>query len=116
MNETVVTSTKTTSSEETSYFVSYKTANFILLILESFLGLRFLLKATGANPGAGFVQFVYAVSEGLMLPFRFMFPQTSAGGSVIEWSIPVAMIVYALLFNGIVYIIDIMRTADTGNA
>lgn len=103
------------TEEQKNYYVGYKVANLLLLIVESLLGLRFLLKLTAANPGAGFVQFIYGISEAFIVPFRFMFPRTSAGDSVMEWSVLIAMVVYALVFNGIAYVIDIMRTADTGH-
>jgi hypothetical protein len=110
--ETVVTSPRV-ARDEKPYFMSYKTVNYILGIIEALLFLRFIFKLTGANPAAGIVRMIYDFSEILMLPFRFIFPTASAGAIRLEWSVLVAMAFYVLLVYGIMGLIDLFRTADT---
>jgi len=56
-----------------------------------------LLKLLGANPQAGFAQFIYGITAVFLAPFAALFPSPSASGSVLELSSLVAMLVYALL-------------------
>lgn len=75
---------------------------YILGVIEVVLGLRFVLRMLGANTAAGFVQFVYGLAGVLIAPFTAMFRSTVAGSSRLEWSVLVAMVVYALIAWGIV--------------
>ncbi len=69
----------------------------VLGLVEGLLVIRFLLRLLGANPGAGFAQFIYGVTALPMAPFVALFPSPSYQGSVLEITSIVAMIVYALL-------------------
>jgi hypothetical protein len=71
-------------------------------ILEALIGIRILLKLLGANPQAGFAQFIYGITAVFLAPFLALFSAPSADGSVLEISSLVAMLVYALLAWGIV--------------
>lgn len=79
---------------------SIKFAQFIWLIfgiIEGTIGLRFLLKLIGANPGSAFVTFIYAITEPLLWPFRAIVGEPQAGQFVLEVSTLIAIAVYALL-------------------
>jgi hypothetical protein len=56
-----------------------------------------VLKALGANPSAGFAQFIYGITGPLVAPFFGLFGNPSSQGSVLELNSIVALIVYALL-------------------
>jgi YGGT family len=74
--------------------------NFIYLlfgILEGLLGIRFVLGLFGANPAAGFAQFVYGVTGPFIAPFAGLFGQPRFEGSVFEFNSLVAILVYALI-------------------
>jgi len=72
--------------------------NIFVSIIEGFLGMRFILKLFGANPRAGFVDWVYDTSEPLLEPFRGMFPSPVVdGGFVFEFSTLFAMMIYAII-------------------
>jgi hypothetical protein len=58
---------------------------------------RFVLKALGANPSAGFAQFIYGITAPLVAPFYGLFGNPAAQGAVLELHSVVALIVYALL-------------------
>ena len=62
------------------------------------LGIRFLLRASGANLGSGFGGFVEGLSWIFAWPFAGLFPDASAGPGVIEFSTLVAIPVYLLVF------------------
>lgn len=71
--------------------------NFFTVVVESILGLRFLLKLFGANAGNGFVSWVYEMSDVLLDPFRGIFPaKVFENQYVFEFSTLFAMLMYAI--------------------
>ncbi len=66
-------------------------------ILEGLLGIRFVLELLGANPAAGFAQFIYTITNPFLAPFVGLFGTARSGGSVFDVSILVAILVYALI-------------------
>lgn len=71
--------------------------NFFTAVVESILGLRFLLKLFGANAGNGFVNWVYEMSDVLLDPFRGIFPaKVFENQYVFEFSTLFAMLMYAI--------------------
>ncbi len=76
---------------------------FYLIAVEIILFLGFFLLLFGANPSAGFTQWVYRNLDRVMAPFRGIFTPiqlgTTAGNveSVFETSVLFAMIIYGIL-------------------
>lgn len=72
---------------------------------------RFVLKIAGANPGNGFVDFVYSISGALSAPFDTAFGVSGVNAgevnSVFEPSILVAIAVYGLIAWGITRLLTI---------
>lgn len=67
---------------------------FVVIILT----MSFFLLLFNANPDVEFVAWVYRSSDRAMEPFRGIFPTETAGnGSVIDFSILFAMIVYGII-------------------
>jgi hypothetical protein len=66
-------------------------------LIEGLLAIRLILKALGANPSAGFSQFVYGITAPLVQPFVGLFSNPQYENSVLELSAIVALIVYALV-------------------
>jgi YggT family protein len=66
-------------------------------LVEGLIVIRLILKALGANPSAGFSQFIYGITAPLIAPFVGLFNNPSYQNSVLELSAIVALIVYALL-------------------
>jgi hypothetical protein len=66
-------------------------------LIEGLIAIRFVLKALGANPSAGFAEFIYGITGVLVAPFMGLFGNPQAQGSVLELNSIVALIVYALL-------------------
>jgi len=67
-------------------------------LIEVLLAIRFVLKALGANPEAGFAQLIYGVTGPLVAPFSGLFgtPQ-AAGGATLEVHTLIALVMYALV-------------------
>src|SRR5437879_3767137 len=70
---------------------------WIFGLIEGLIAIRFVLKALGANPSAGFAQFIYGITGPLVAPFVGLFGNPSSQSSVLELTSIVALIVYALL-------------------
>ena len=70
---------------------------WIFGLIEGLIAIRFVLKALGANPQAGFAEFIYGLTAPLVAPFVGLFGSPQAQGSVLEMHSLVALIVYALL-------------------
>lgn len=67
-------------------------------VIEALIAIRFVLRALGANPAAGFAQFIYGITNPLVAPFVGLFgTPTAANGSALEPHSIVALLVYALL-------------------
>ena len=66
-------------------------------ILEGLLGIRFVLGLLGANPAAGFAQFIYSITRPVPRPVRGAVRQPRFEGSVFDVSVLVAILVYALI-------------------
>ena len=81
---------------------------FVFGAIEVFLALRFVLTLLGANAEAGFVQFIYSVSDVFMAPFNAIFSTGSVSGATLEWSVLVAIAVYALIAWGLVALIGVV--------
>ncbi|MDQ2943274.1 MAG: YggT family protein [Candidatus Dormibacteraeota bacterium] len=69
-------------------------------LIEGLLAIRLVLKLLGANPQAGFTSFIYGLTDFFMAPFRNLLPTVGTGSSssaVLETSVVIAIIVYALI-------------------
>jgi uncharacterized protein YggT (Ycf19 family) len=70
---------------------------WIFALIEGLIAIRLVLRALGANPSAGFAQFIYGVTGPLVAPFINLFGNPTYQNSVLELSSIVALIVYALV-------------------
>ena len=89
---------------------------YIIGLIETLLLFRFLLRLFGANPNAGFTDFIYTVSLPFYAPFYRVFPSARIEGSVFEWTTLLAMLVYWLIGWGIVKLFVMSRTVSTPEA
>jgi hypothetical protein len=69
----------------------------VFSIIEGLIAIRFVLEVLAANPAAGFAAFIYGITAPFMAPFVGLFGEPHFGGSVVEWSALVAIIVYGLV-------------------
>jgi len=77
-------------------------------LLQTLLIFRFVLKLTGANPEAGFTNFIYTATRPFVAPFLTVFPISTVDGSVFEWTTLLAMLVYLLIAIALVQFILII--------
>lgn len=89
---------------------------YLLGVLEVLLAFRFVLKLLGANPAAGFTDFIYTVTQPFAAPFLSVFRVARVQGSVFEWTTLLAMLVYWLVAWAIVKLFVISRPVSTPEA
>ena len=89
---------------------------YLLGLLEILLTFRFILKLLGANPEAGFTNFVYGVTYIFTAPFLTVFRMTKVSGSIFEWTTLLAMLVYWIIAFGIVKLFLMGKTVSTPEA
>lgn len=72
---------------------------FFVGLLEILLGLRLLLRISGANPDNTFAQVIYNLSDPFVAPFSTLFisPVSDQGGNIFDVNVLIAIVVYALL-------------------
>ena len=75
---------------------------YLLSLLEVLLAFRFVFKFMGANPTAGFTNFIYTTTWPFIAPFLTVFPKNTVQGSVFEWATLLAMLVYWMIALAIV--------------
>lgn len=89
---------------------------YILGVIETLLAFRFILKVMGANPNAGFTDFIYTITLPFVGPFLAVFNRSTLEGSVFEWTTILAMLVYWILAEAIIRLFLMNRTVSTGEA
>jgi hypothetical protein len=80
----------------------------LLGLLEAAIALRVIFKLVGVNEANSFAKLLYGVTGFFLAPFASLAKAPAAGGSVLEVSSIIAMIVYLLIFwalERIVYVI-----------
>ncbi len=96
-------------------FVARNMVYYILGVLELLLAFRFIFKLLGANPGSGFVSFIYSLSGVFLSPFQGIFRSVVTKGiearAVFEPATLIAMAVYALAAYGIAKLMEIKKTS-----
>ena len=89
---------------------------YVLGLLEALLAFRLALKLFGANPGAGFTDFIYSVSYVFVAPFLSVFRVTQVAGATFEWTTLLAMFVYWLVAYAIIRLFLMGKTVSTPEA
>jgi len=105
-----------TSSTTRPIFRSTQVVWYILGVIEVLFLFRFVLKMMGANPNAGFTQFIYGVTYPFVQPFIAVFSRTQVAGSVFEWTTLLAMLVYWLIAFGVLQLLQMSKTVSTPEA
>jgi uncharacterized protein YggT (Ycf19 family) len=82
-------------------------------VVDVLLVIRFLFKVLGGSSQAGFVRFMYDITQPLVAPFHGIFNTTVQGRSILEPESLVAIAIYSLIGWGIVSMIRLMRTRQT---
>jgi uncharacterized protein YggT (Ycf19 family) len=77
-------------------------------VIDGLLVIRLLLKLLGANPHAGFASWTYSVTDLFLGPFKNLLPTIGNEQSILEMSVVVAILVYALLAWAIARLVEIV--------
>jgi uncharacterized protein YggT (Ycf19 family) len=89
--------------------------DYLFYVAYALLAIRLMLALLAARSGAGFVQFIRAVTDPLYAPFRgIVASPTAEGGYTLALPIVIALVVYALLhagINGLLRLIAHRKTA-----
>jgi hypothetical protein len=84
---------------------------FLFAVLEVIIGLRVILKLLGADPLNAFASFIYDIAYPFLVPFFGIVGEpTTSGGSVLEVSSIIAMVVYLLIAWGITRLLTLILT------
>ncbi|HEX8709286.1 MAG TPA: YggT family protein [Pyrinomonadaceae bacterium] len=76
--------------------------DYIFFLIYGLLVIRLVLALLAARRSAGFVQFIYGLTDPLYAPFKgIVASPTTESGNTLAWPIVIALIVYALLHAGI---------------
>ena len=81
---------------------------YVFGVIQAFIAIRFILKLLDANPSSAFTQIIYNISWVFVFPFNGVVPNTSGGGSVLEWFSIVAIVVYALIAIGLAKLLALL--------
>ena len=113
MSENQISEVRTSrreSGQEQRLF-SFKATQLIwlgLIFLEALIALRIGLKLIAANPANPFAAFTFGLSDIFLFPFQGLVGTPASGGSVLELSSLIAMVVYAFLawaFERVIWLI-----------
>jgi YggT family protein len=80
----------------------------LLAFMEILLAFRFFLKLIAANPDSDFAVLMYGLTGLFVAPFIGLIWTPTYGGSALELTTLFAMLVYALIFWGIEYVIRLV--------
>jgi uncharacterized protein YggT (Ycf19 family) len=88
--------------------------DYLFFIVYALLAIRLILALLAARRGAGFVQFIFSVTDPLYAPFRgIVASPTTEAGNTLAWPIIIAIIVYAILhaiINGLLRLLAQRKT------
>ena len=88
----------------------------LLVFLEILLGFRFVLRLISANPNSGFAVLIYGITGLFTAPFNGLIALPTVNGSLVEVTALIAMVVYALIFWGILYVIRLILEQPTARS
>jgi len=81
---------------------------WVVGVVDVALAIRFLFKLLGGSSQAGFVRFIYDVTQVLVAPFHGIFNTTVQGKSILEPESLVAIVIYSLIGWGLVSMARLM--------
>ena len=77
-------------------------------VMIALIGIRFVLLLLGANPNAGFTNFIYDITGPLVAPFEGIFGAPDVESGIFDPASLVAIVVYSLVAWVIAKLIDII--------
>ena len=77
-------------------------------VLEALIGLRVVFKLIAVNPDNILASLLYGVTNLFLFPFAELTPTPVSGGMVLQISLLIAMVVYALLAWAMVKVVEVI--------
>lgn len=105
-----------TSSSTRPLYRGTQVVWYIVGVIEALLAFRFVLKLLGANPQAGFTNFIYTVTAPFAAPFLNVFQISRVEGSILEWTTLLAMLVYWLVALAIIKLLVMSKPVSIPEA
>jgi uncharacterized protein YggT (Ycf19 family) len=88
--------------------------DYLFFIVYALLTIRLILALLAARRSAGFVQFIFSITDPLYAPFRgIVASPTTDAGNTLAWPIVIAIIVYAIMhaiINGLLRLLAHRKT------
>lgn len=97
-----------TAERQESLFQIKRILWSMMAFLEILLAIRFGLRMIAANPDSGFAVLLYGITGIFVGPFNGLIATPASGGASLELTTLIAMAVYALVFWGIAYLIEMV--------
>jgi hypothetical protein len=100
MSEDPAMPAESTSEVVSSTNPGWRAVQLIYLVfgvIDGLLLIRMVLKLLGANPHAGFSNWLYSVTDVFLVPFKNLLPTIGNEQSQLEMSLVIAVLVYALI-------------------
>jgi len=91
---------------------AYEAVYVIFAIVLGAIFIRVLLKVLGANTAVAFTQFMYAVTDPLLAPFRGLLPTFVSGRTIFETSSLFAILIYGLIGIALARLVSLMFRRD----
>ena len=104
--------TVSTTTRSPGVVMAQRVIWFIVGVVNVLIAIRFVLLLLGANHSAGFVDFIYGITDVLVAPFVGIFGAPTYGRFMFAWSSVIAVVVYSLIAWGIVKLITLPRPQD----
>jgi uncharacterized protein YggT (Ycf19 family) len=83
---------------------------FVTSLITTLIVIRFVLKLLGASLQSGFVTLIYGLTDGLVAPFRAIFPAAAGQSSTLDVASLVAIVIYALVGFGLVSLVKLITS------
>lgn len=91
---------------------AYEAIYLVFAAICALLILRIVLKLLAANTAVAFTGFIYGITDLLMGPFRGLLPVIANGRTILELSVIVALLVYALIGYLLARLVALMFMRD----
>lgn len=101
-----------TATQVSGVVMAQRIVWFIIGLINILIAIRFTLLLLGANNDAGFVEFIYTITNVLVAPFIGIFGAPTIGVSVFEISSLLAILIYSLIGWGIAKLITLSRPRE----
>jgi uncharacterized protein YggT (Ycf19 family) len=101
--------------ERRSYVVARVTqgVDYLFYLLYGLLGIRFVLSLLGASETAGFVQFIFGLTQPFYGPFAGIVARPALNGGVLDFPLLIAILAYALLHMAVRGLLRLVAGART---